>query len=85
MKIIFNVTYVTYSYHGNNQISSESPDSEDFDAEEGQILGFYSSYEKALERKKYFSKIYYLSNLKRLDIYEVVLNDDSWRDGFVTL
>ncbi|PIT43993.1 hypothetical protein [Snodgrassella alvi] len=85
MTIVFQLCYVTYSYHGNKDIALESPDSEDFDAEDGQVLGFYSTYEKALERKKIFSKSYYLSNLKRLEIYEIFLDDDSWRDGFVTL
>ncbi|PIT45868.1 hypothetical protein [Snodgrassella alvi] len=85
MTILFQVCYVTYSYHGNKDIALESPDSEDFDTEIGQILGFYSTYEKALERKKFFSKSYYLSNLKRLEIYDTTLDSDWWRDGFVTI
>ncbi|MCO6548682.1 MAG: hypothetical protein J6583_13055, partial [Gilliamella sp.] len=59
---VFQLCYVTYSYYGNKDIALESPDSEDFDAEIGQILGFYSTYDIALERKKNFSKIHYQSN-----------------------
>jgi hypothetical protein len=82
---VFQLCYVTYSYHGNKDIALESPDSEDFDAEIGQVLGVYSTYDIALERKKNFSKSYYLSNLKRLEIYKTVLDEDWWRDGFVTI
>lgn len=82
---LFRLNYVTYSYHGNQAIELAFPYSEDFDAEAELILGFYSTYHKALERKKYYSKIFYLSKLKRLEIYDVNnIDEDSWREGFVT-
>ena len=85
MQTLFRLSYVTYSYHGNKKISQASPNSDDFDGEAFQTLGIYSTYEIALERKKNFSKIYYVSNLKRLDIYETYLDVDEWREGFVTI
>ena len=85
MMSVFQLCYETYSYHGDKQIALESPDSEDFDAEISQILGVYSTYEIALERKKNFSKFYYLSNLRRLEIYEISLDADWWRGGFVSI
>lgn len=85
MQTLFRLSYVTYSYHGNKKISQASPNSDDFDGEAFQTLGIYSTYEIALERKKIFSKIYYVSNLKRLDIDETYLDVDEWREGFVTI
>ena len=85
MQTLFCLGYVIYSYHGNKKISQASLNSDDFEGEAEQILGIYSTYQIALERKKNFSKIYYVSNLKRLDIYEIYLDQDEWREGFVTI
>ena len=85
MMKVFKLKYVTYSYHGDKEIALESPDSEDFDAETEQTLGVYSTYDIALERKKNFSKSYYQSNLKRLEIHDANVDEDSWREGFVTI
>lgn len=56
MQNLFCLGYVTYSYHGNKKISQASLNSDDFDGEAEQILGIYSTYQIAVERKKKFFK-----------------------------
>ncbi|WP_434779108.1 hypothetical protein [Neisseria sp. Ec49-e6-T10] len=83
-KKLYKLYYETYSYHGESLIESEPPDSDQFDLEDGELLGIYSSYDIASQKLHYFSKVLYLSNLKRLNIYDAMLDHSEWADGFIT-
>ncbi|WP_392562461.1 hypothetical protein RHO12_02985 [Orbus sturtevantii] len=82
---LYELSYDTYSYHGGTDAELESPDSANFDLDDGKVLGIYSSYELALQKKEFFSTNYSTNNLKRLNIYDVLLDRAEWEEGFITL
>lgn len=79
---LYELYYETYSYHGEDGIDLQIGAVEDFDLDDGELLGVYSSYDIALQRLEYFSKVYYVGMLKRLNIYDVMLDHAEWEDGF---
>lgn len=84
-KILYKLYYETYSYYGDAPTELQLQSSDDFSLEGGELLGIYSSYHIALQRKESFSNVCYISNFKRLNIYEFILDDSEWQEGFTTL